>query len=67
VKPLTTVNAELINAPILPSTLNKTSGRENTQSEEEFLATAPLDQVRAYFEKQDAGASKASYVRQHHR
>ena len=61
-----TNNVEVVGAPISPSTLNRTTGRETPQSEEEFLRTAALDQVREFFEKQDAGKSKASYVRQYH-
>src|SRR5262245_31443508 len=45
----------------------ETASTQSNREKENFLRTAPLDQVRAHFEKQDAGKSKVSYVRRYHR
>jgi len=44
----------------------ETAVSKSNRQDENFLRTAPPDQVRAYFEKQDAGASKPSYVQRYH-
>src|SRR5262249_3512790 len=49
------INAELIGAPTPPSTFTKTGGKETAQSEEAFLATAPLDELKKHFESKYQG------------
>src|SRR5262245_32659562 len=39
---------------------------KSDRQDENFLRTAQVDQVRAFFETQDAGRSKTSYISQYH-
>src|SRR5262245_50442573 len=64
-------NANNIEAGFCVDALNRNAepieatGSKPTE-DENFLRTAPLDQVRAHFERLDAGKSKSSYVQRYH-
>ena len=49
------INAEVIGAPVPPSTFTKTGGQETSQSEDEFLRTAPLPELKRHFENKYPG------------